>query len=93
MPIDRAATLRNAETLLRQGRIDQAIAEYLRVVKYVAAAMGGEARVIAEDAEAPEAGGEAARALAICLELQADAGDDRDVDVRIDGLAKVQARG
>lgn len=32
MPIDRAATLRNAEKLLRQGKLDSAIAEYLRVV-------------------------------------------------------------
>ena len=33
MPIDRAATLRNAEKLLRQGKPDAAIAEYLRVVE------------------------------------------------------------
>jgi hypothetical protein len=89
--MDRAATLRNAETLLQQGTIDQASAEFLRIVKYVAAATGSEARVM--DAEAPEAVGEAARTLALCLELQADAGDHRDVGVRIDRLVKVQARG
>lgn len=33
MPIDRAATLRNAEKLLRQGKLEPAIAEYLRVVE------------------------------------------------------------
>ena len=33
MAIDRAATLRNAEKLLRQGKPDAAIAEYLRVVE------------------------------------------------------------
>ena len=33
MPIDRAAALRNAEKLLRQGKLDLAIAEYLRVVE------------------------------------------------------------
>ena len=33
MPIDRAATLRNAEKLLRQGKLEPAIAEYLRVVQ------------------------------------------------------------
>ena len=33
MPIDRAATLRNAEKLLRQGKLAQAIAEYVRVVE------------------------------------------------------------
>ena len=33
VPIDRAATLRNAEKLLRQGKLDPAIAEYLRIVE------------------------------------------------------------
>ncbi len=33
MAIDRAATLRNAEKLLRQGKLGPAIAEYLRVVE------------------------------------------------------------
>ena len=33
MAIDRAATLRNAEKLLRQGKLDLAVAEYLRVVE------------------------------------------------------------
>ena len=33
MPIDRAATLRNAEKLIRQGKIDAAIAEYVRIVE------------------------------------------------------------
>ena len=32
-PLDRAAILRNAEKLLRQGKVDLAIAEYLRVVE------------------------------------------------------------
>ncbi len=32
MPIDRAAVLRNAEKLVRQGKVDLAIAEYRRVV-------------------------------------------------------------
>jgi hypothetical protein len=34
-----------------------------------------------------------ARALAICLELQADAGEYKDVSKRIDRLTKVQAGG
>jgi len=33
VPFDRAATLRFAEKLLRQGKLDQAIADYLRVVE------------------------------------------------------------
>ncbi|MEP6593804.1 MAG: hypothetical protein ABJC51_08930, partial [Acidobacteriota bacterium] len=33
MPLDREETLKKAEKLLRQGRLDNAIAEYLRVVE------------------------------------------------------------
>jgi tetratricopeptide (TPR) repeat protein len=44
-------------------------------------------------ADALEATGETARALAICIELQAEAGDFRDIGSRVDRLAKVQARG
>jgi len=33
VPIDRAQSLRNAEKLLRQGKLEQAIAEYLRAVE------------------------------------------------------------
>ena len=44
-----------------------------------------------ELAEALEKVGEVARALAICLELQAEAGSYKDVDQRIDRLTKVQA--
>jgi hypothetical protein len=36
---------------------------------------------------------ETARALAICLELQADAGNYRDIAERVGRLSKVQARG
>ena len=32
MPIDRAGTLRNAEKLIRQGKLPDAIAEYVRLV-------------------------------------------------------------
>jgi len=46
-----------------------------------------------ELADALEGVGEVARALAICLELQADAGDYRDVSARVDRLSKVQTRG
>jgi tetratricopeptide (TPR) repeat protein len=40
-----------------------------------------------------EKSGESARALAVFLELQADAGDYRDVPARIDRLARVQSGG
>lgn len=44
-------------------------------------------------ADALEAIGETARALAICIELQAEAGHFRDIGSRVDRLAKIQARG
>jgi tetratricopeptide (TPR) repeat protein len=54
----------------------------------------GEGHLLLFDlAEALEHAGETARALAICMELQADAGNYRDVAARIDRLAKVRARG
>jgi tetratricopeptide (TPR) repeat protein len=49
-------------------------------------------QLLYELAEALEATGETARALAICIELQAEAGDYRDVAC-VDRLAKVQTRG
>jgi tetratricopeptide (TPR) repeat protein len=50
-------------------------------------------RLLYDLADALELVGETARALAICLELQAEAGDYRDVGERVDRLAKVQTRG
>ncbi len=50
-------------------------------------------QVLYELAEALESVGETARALAICLELQAEAADYKDIAARVDRLAKVQTRG
>jgi tetratricopeptide (TPR) repeat protein len=50
-------------------------------------------QLLFELAEALEKIGEVARALAVCMELQSDAGSYRDVDTRIDRLTKVQAGG
>jgi tetratricopeptide (TPR) repeat protein len=50
-------------------------------------------QLLYELADGLEQTGEFARALAICLELQADAGDYKDLAVRIDRLTKVQAGG
>ena len=47
-------------------------------------------QLLFELAEALEEAGETARALAVCMELQSDAGSYRDVDERIDRLTKVQ---
>ena len=48
-------------------------------------------QLLYELAEALEEAGETARALAVCMELQSDAGSFRDVDKKIDHLTKVQA--
>ena len=48
-------------------------------------------QLLFELAEALEKMGEVARALAVCMELQSDAGSYRDVADRIDRLTKVQA--
>jgi tetratricopeptide (TPR) repeat protein len=48
-------------------------------------------QLLYELAEVLEQMGETARALAVCMELQADAGSYRDVDQKIDHLTKVQA--
>jgi tetratricopeptide (TPR) repeat protein len=50
-------------------------------------------QLLYELADALEKIGEVARALAICLELQADAGEYKDLSKRIDRLTKVQAGG
>jgi tetratricopeptide (TPR) repeat protein len=49
--------------------------------------------VLYELADALERMGESARALAVLIELSSDAGDYRDVPVRIERLSKVQAGG
>jgi hypothetical protein len=50
-------------------------------------------QVLYELAEALESVGEVARALAVCLELQAEAGEYKDIGARVDRLSKVQTRG
>jgi tetratricopeptide (TPR) repeat protein len=48
-------------------------------------------QLLYELAEVLEQMGETARALAVCMELQADAGSYRDIEQKIDHLTKVQA--
>jgi tetratricopeptide (TPR) repeat protein len=48
-------------------------------------------QLLYELAEGLEKIGEVARALAVCMELQSDAGSYRDVDQKVDRLTKVQA--
>lgn len=76
-----------------RGDVGQAI-EWFERAAQTAAPTSAEGHVLLFDlAEALESEGETSRALAICMELQADAGNYRDVAARIDRLAKVRARG
>lgn len=77
MAIDRAAVLRAAEALLRQGQIEPAIAEYLRVV---------------ED-NPRDWKRAITRCDLYALELRGLAGSFRDVTARIERLTRSQARG
>jgi tetratricopeptide (TPR) repeat protein len=76
-----------------KGALPQAIEWFERAAEASAPTINESRLLLYELADVLEAGGEVARALAICLELQADAGDFKDVAARIDRLAKVQTRG
>jgi tetratricopeptide (TPR) repeat protein len=76
-----------------RGEIDEAI-EWLEQAAQAPVPGPAESHQVLYDlADALEAAGESTRALAVCLELQADAGPYRDVAVRIDRLTRIQAKG
>ena len=95
----RAPRLRfQAATLLgriyrSKGALPQAIEWFERAAEASAPTLNEAHLLLYELADVLESSGEVARALAICLELQADAGEFKDVATRIDRLAKVQTRG
>jgi tetratricopeptide (TPR) repeat protein len=76
-----------------RGRIAEAAEWYERAAQAPAPTPDEYHVLLFELAEVLEEEGEIVRALAVCLELQADAGDYRDVATRVDRLAKAQARG
>jgi lipopolysaccharide biosynthesis regulator YciM len=76
-----------------RGRVEQAIGWLERAAQAPAPTPEEGYLLLYELADALEAVGEVARALAVSLELQSDAGDYRDLAARIERLAKVQARG
>jgi tetratricopeptide (TPR) repeat protein len=76
-----------------RGMLPQAIEWFERAAEAPASSPDEGHLLLYELADALESAGETARALAICMELQADAGTYRDVATRIDRLAKVQTRG
>jgi lipopolysaccharide biosynthesis regulator YciM len=82
-----------ARIFRERGQSQQAI-EWLEQAADAPARTAGDGhRVLLQLADQLESVGEVARALAVCLELRAEAGDYQDVVARVDRLAKVQARG
>jgi tetratricopeptide (TPR) repeat protein len=76
-----------------RGELEDAVEWLERAAQAPAPTPDESHRLLFDLADALERVGETARALAICMELQADAGNYRDVAARIDRLAKVRARG
>jgi tetratricopeptide (TPR) repeat protein len=75
-----------------RGAVTQAIEWFERAAQAPAPTPEEGHALLFDLAEALEGEGETARALAICMELQADAGNYRDVAARIDRLARVRVR-
>jgi tetratricopeptide (TPR) repeat protein len=76
-----------------RGHLPEAIEWFERAAQVPAPSEEEGHMLLYELADALESTGEVARALAICIELQANAPEFRDVAARVDRLNKVQARG
>jgi tetratricopeptide (TPR) repeat protein len=74
----------------QQGRVAEAIEWLERAAEAHQPDPQSRHGLLYELADALESSGETARALAVCLELQADAGSYRDVAVRIQRLTRLQ---
>jgi tetratricopeptide (TPR) repeat protein len=77
----------------QRGQITDAVDWFERAAQAPAPTPAEYHEVLFELFDGLEASGDVSRALAVGLALQTDAGSYRDVDERIDRLAKVQARG
>jgi tetratricopeptide (TPR) repeat protein len=80
-------------TFMILGMAPEAIEWFEHAAEAPAPAPADSHLLLYELANALESQGEVARALAICLELKAEAGDYKDVPARANRLAKVQTRG
>jgi tetratricopeptide (TPR) repeat protein len=87
-----AATL-IGRTFRGRGELPEAIEWFERAAGVPAPSVDESHMLMYELADALEAVGEVARALALCIELQANAPEFRDVAERVDRLNKVQTRG
>ena len=82
-----------AHIFLKRGTPVQAIEWFERAADAPAPNPEAGRALLYELADTLESQGETARALAVFLELQADAGDYRDLPARLERLTKVQMRG
>jgi tetratricopeptide (TPR) repeat protein len=82
-----------AHIFLKRGTPGQAIEWFERAAEAPAPNPEAGRALLYELADTLESQGETARALAVFLELQADAGDYRDCPARLERLTKVQMRG
>jgi tetratricopeptide (TPR) repeat protein len=82
-----------AQLALQRGAVADAIDWYERAAEAPAPSSEAARGLLYELGDTLETGGESARALAVFLELQAEAGDYRDVGRRVERLARVQAGG
>ncbi|OFV90603.1 MAG: hypothetical protein A3H95_06995 [Acidobacteria bacterium RIFCSPLOWO2_02_FULL_64_15] len=76
-----------------RGMVAEAVEWFERAAEAPATSPDELHELLYDFADALETEGEIARALAVTLELQAEAGAYRDVAARVDRLSKVQARG
>lgn len=88
-----ATSFRLGRLFRDRGMLPQSVEWFERAAESTAPSPDEGHQLLYELAEALEAAGETARALAICIELQAEAGNFRDVAARVERLAKVQTRG
>jgi tetratricopeptide (TPR) repeat protein len=82
-----------ARIYLKRNQAGQAIEWFERAAEAPAPNPDAGRALLYELAETLESQGETARALAVFLELRADAGEYRDVSARLERLTKVQMRG
>jgi len=82
-----------ARIYLKRNAAGQAIEWFERAAEAPAPNPDAGRALLYELAETLESQGETARALAVFLELRADAGEYRDVSARLERLTKVQMRG
>ena len=74
-----------------RGQLDAAVEWYERAAEAPAPTVEAGRELLFELAQTLETAGESARALAVYLELRTDAGNYRDVSVRIDRLSRLQS--